>query len=147
MWRFSTPYIISMKCPVTNGFSIRVICIKRKTRFTKALTLCHFQPPFFQADSLLCCLPYIAWEFTAGAESNCAYNAKDCCQYPYIIPTYGIAMLNIHAPMKYTWPWYAYKAHSCSHTSHISCYKTAITSVSVFFFFSWKIIHGIYMKN
>lgn len=69
----------------------------------------------FQTDSLLFCLPCSTRGFTAGAKSNCAYDVKDCCQYPFIMPTYGIhCMLNIHAPMKYTWPWYAYKAHGYS---------------------------------
>lgn len=32
-----------------------------------------------------------------GQNSNCAYKVKDCCQYPYIIPTYGT-----HSRVKYT---------------------------------------------
>lgn len=48
-------------------------------------------------DSLLFCLPRSTWGFTAGAKSNCAYNVKDCCQYPYIMHTYGT-----HGYVKYT---------------------------------------------
>lgn len=43
------------------------------------------------------CLQSSTWGFTAGAKSNCAYNVKDCCQYPYIMPPYGI-----HGYVKYT---------------------------------------------
>lgn len=36
--------IIAMKCSVTNGFSIRVICIEPHMKSTIALTLCHSHP-------------------------------------------------------------------------------------------------------
>lgn len=61
-----------------------------------------------QTDSLLFCLPCSTRGFTAGAKSNCAYNVKDCCQDPYIIPTYGI-----HSCVKYTCTYERYMTIVC----------------------------------
>lgn len=72
---------------------------------TIALTLCHSQtlPPnhpffFFFTESLLFSVYNAEPEdLLQGHNSNCAYKVKDCCQYPYIIPTYGT-----HGRVKYT---------------------------------------------
>lgn len=42
------------------------------------------------------------------AKSNCAYNVKDCCQCPYIMPTHGI-----HGYVKYTCPHEIYMTMVC----------------------------------
>ncbi len=104
MWTFVAAYIISVKYSVTNGFSARVICIKPQMKSTIALTLCYAQSPsskhipgFFvyhaQSEDLLQgqrVIVHIMSRTVVSIHTSC----------PHMV---YMAMLNIHAPMKYTW--------------------------------------------
>lgn len=162
-----------MKCSVTNGFSIRVICIEPQMKSTIALTLCHSRllsvhvwtltharthaprethararVPFF--SSFFVYHPHPE-DLLQGHSSNCAYKVKDCCQYPCIIPTYGT-----HSRVKYTWPHEIYMAVVCtavahmirrpSRNSHICCWKM-LTVVAVHLPRCFKIVFQYLLKR
>lgn len=107
-------HTLSVKYSVTNGFSICAICIKLQMKSTMALTLCHAESPpgrfpsFFvyyaQPEDLL-----LGQRVIVHIMSRTVVSIHR--SYPQMV---YMALLDIYASMKYTWPRWACKARGCN---------------------------------